>query len=772
MLTLNGSGLLQQAVANSATLSGDLPPSNISPPELAGKAEVGATVSARPGVWAGLPAPRVQTTLFVSGAPRRSPCLLGPEDDGKEIIITDTASNDAGEAVVSSLRGFVRRSVPHALGTPEDVSVGANDEAVVVDAGAFFVGTSGGQWSATCAAAADALQVDIDETGRVTLSGGTMTGSVVVSVSYSNSGGSASAKFTVSAVDTGSAAGPKYDGSLGDLSITGQEPVEIEAGLAFSGDDLAFSATGLPEGIAIDPETGRISGLTSRIGSQSVTVAATNSVGSISATFELNVVEQSRPLPDAPSYDGSLEAEQAITLGTSFDLAAGGAFAGDDLRFSANGLALGLDIDTATGRISGIPSNAGEFIIGITALNAGGTVSGTFLLMVTEPVVVIAPTYDGSLGTANAVVGAAFELSVRNAFGGDDLTFSATGLAPGLVLDATTGQISGAPSSAGSFSAIVTARNSSGEASGGFQIIIEKLGTITVDAPSYDGGMDTGLGPWPANKTVNYDTSRHASGADLTYVATGLPAGLSINTSTGEISGTPTVDGISSIAWTVTNLGGSVTISFNIVIGKAAAQSTASVASHDLVENTNSATLDIGTHDAARRVWATVMVGATQDAGFAVSGGPTATTNESFTGFSSRCVQLEEITGATGTTVDATWGGDTESVATFRTMGLRPKTGGAIVTGRQTSNNTTNTVLAVTVPIGGALLLHGKRYNGFSSSGPTITPDETIGSGYGAAVRGTWLNETGTTQSFNVTFTNSATANEKYGVAIIMEPEA
>ena len=297
MFTLNGSGLLQQAVANAATLSGDLPPSNISPPELVGKAEVGATVSARPGVWAGLPAPRVQTTLFLSGVARRSPCLLGPGDDGKEIIITDAASNDAGEAVVSSSGGFVRHSVPHALGTPEGVSIDANDEAVVVDAAAFFVGTSGGRWAATCAAGMDALQLDIDDAGRLTLGAGTMTGSSVVSVSYSNSGGSASSKFTVSFREKKSVAGPEYDGSLGDLSIVSGVPVEIEAGFAFSGDNLAFSATGLPEGVAIDPETGRLAGHPAGSGSYSVTVIAANNAGSASDTFLITVLNSAPVTP-------------------------------------------------------------------------------------------------------------------------------------------------------------------------------------------------------------------------------------------------------------------------------------------------------------------------------------------------------------------------------------------------------------------------------------------------------------------------------------------
>jgi hypothetical protein len=51
-----------------------------------------------------------------------------------------------------------------------------------------------------------------------------------------------------------------------------------------------------------------------------------------------------------------------------------------------------------------------------------------------------------------------------------------------------------------------------------------------------------------------------------TFSATGLPAGLTVSTATGLISGTPTVSGTSSITLSATNLGGSGTLGLSLEV--------------------------------------------------------------------------------------------------------------------------------------------------------------------------------------------------------------
>ena len=169
----------------------------------------------------------------------------------------------------------------------------------------------------------------------------------------------------------------------------------------------------------------------------------------------------------------------------------------------------------------------------------------------------------GTVGTA-----ASLQISATDTASGT-LSYAAGGLPAGLSINSSTGLISGTPTTAGTSSVTVTATDSTGPSgSASFSWTINSAGgtgnTVTVANP----GSQTGTVGTAAGLQVSATDS--ASGQTLAYSATGLPAGLSISSSTGLVSGTPTTAGTSSVKVTATDgTGASGSASFSWTINSA-----------------------------------------------------------------------------------------------------------------------------------------------------------------------------------------------------------
>jgi endo-1,4-beta-xylanase len=171
-------------------------------------------------------------------------------------------------------------------------------------------------------------------------------------------------------------------------------------------------------------------------------------------------------------------------------------------------------------------------------------------------------------GTQTGTVGVAASLQIHatDSASGQTLSYSATGLPAGLSINASTGLISGTPTANGNNSVVVTVKdttNATGTASFAWNIGTNG-NTITVTNP----GTQTGAVGTAASLQIHATDS--AAGQTLTYSATGLPAGLSINASTGLISGTPSASGNNNVVVTVkdtTNATGTASFAWNITGG-------------------------------------------------------------------------------------------------------------------------------------------------------------------------------------------------------------
>lgn len=138
---------------------------------------------------------------------------------------------------------------------------------------------------------------------------------------------------------------------------------------------------------------------------------------------------------------------------------------------------------------------------------------------------------------------------------GTPVTFSASGLPPGLSINANSGVISGTVTTTGTYT--VTARVSDGSLSA------TRTFTWTVTAPTTNQAPTL---QQPPNQTSARNTAvsltligSDPNGTAVTYSASGLPPGLSVNANSGVISGTVTTTGTYNVTARVSD--GSLTAS-------------------------------------------------------------------------------------------------------------------------------------------------------------------------------------------------------------------
>ena len=386
-------------------------------------------------------------------------------------------------------------------------------------------------------------------------------GTITSQLTATNSAGtSAAVTLTITVASSGG-------GTPTAPTITSATSASATAGTAFSyqitatGSPTSYAATGLTgTGLSINTTTGLISGTPSAAGTITSQLTATNSAGTSAAvTLTITVASSGGGTPTVPS----------ITSGTSASATAGTAFSyqitatGSPTSYAATGLTgTGLSINTTTGLISGTPSAAGTITSQLTATNSAGTSAAVTLTITVASSGGGTPTVPSitSGSTAAAQVGTTFSYQITAS--GSPTSYAATGLSgTGLALNASTGLISGTPTAGGTITSQLTATNSAGTSA-------PKTLTITVAAagtpsPSVTSASVSGTVGIPLSLTIS------ATNNATLYLISGQPPGITINNSTGVISGTPTAAGSYSATVTAANGGGSGygTVTFNIAPG-------------------------------------------------------------------------------------------------------------------------------------------------------------------------------------------------------------
>ena len=167
----------------------------------------------------------------------------------------------------------------------------------------------------------------------------------------------------------------------------------------------------------------------------------------------------------------------------------------------------------------------------------------------TQPITLLQPSHQTSALDRSV----ALTLVVGNLHG-RALSFNATGLPPGLSISGA-GVISGIPTTIGQYQVTVMVSDGSATVSGNFTWSI--VGTLPPDLnrPNHPPAMDQPENQKsPLDWSVSYRVGAFdPEGAPMMFIATGLPPGLSIDSSSGIISGTTTALGSYQVTVTVSD---------------------------------------------------------------------------------------------------------------------------------------------------------------------------------------------------------------------------
>ena len=365
---------------------------------------------------------------------------------------------------------------------------------------------------------------------------------------------------------------PVLDSALADQNTAEDNAFSLDTSTSFSdpGDSLTFSATlgngsSLPGWLSIDANTGELSGTPANgdVGSIDVKVTATDVGGqSADSTFQLTVTNVN-DAPTVSAISNSAANEDAFfvrDLSSSF--ADVDTIHGDSLTYSATlvgGAPLPgwMLINASTGEFRAVPSNTnvGSHDIEVTATDASGaSVSTTFQLNVAN--VNDAPIV-GTISDTAVNEDSGLNYDVSSSFNdvdfvhGDSHSFSATlvGGAPlpgWLTINSSTGVLSGTPGNGdvGAIDVEVTATDTGGAtAKTSFTLTVNNVN----DAPTVTPIANTAA---TEDSAFNYDVSGSFADVDsihgdsLSFSAElvgggSLPSWLTINASTGVLSGTP-----------------------------------------------------------------------------------------------------------------------------------------------------------------------------------------------------------------------------------------
>ncbi len=391
-------------------------------------------------------------------------------------------------------------------------------------------GTTPLTWSAAGFPTGSTLSINA-QSGVITESGtNTATpGTYIVTVTVTDADG-VSATQTFSLVVT---AAPALGPSGGALAAATDGQTSYSQSITASGGTGSFAnwtitSGSLPSGFALNDSTGAItaSNVTASASNYAFTLAATDSNGvTVTGSYTLQV-------NPAPSFTPTTVPDAHTGVAYSQTITASGGTGTLNVVSSLVNLPTGLNLSVTgtTATLSGTTSaTSGTFGFTLTAADANGVATQTTYTFAATN----APVITGPASLPSVEQGEGYPATTATAQGGTgSYTWSATGFPTGIGINPSSGLISGATTSQGTYNVTVKVTDAAGKsASQAYTLVVQAGPTVTTSSlPSIDVGQT-----YPS-------TQLQATGGtgSYTWSATGLPSGLSLSPS-GLISQTSSV---------------------------------------------------------------------------------------------------------------------------------------------------------------------------------------------------------------------------------------